>query len=263
MNSIHPTATIAVSAIVHEGSSIGPYSVVEDDVVIGEGTTIDSHVRVLSGTRIGNRCHLHHGVCIGGTPQSVSFDPSIRTHVEIGDDTVFREFATVHRATTESYTTRIGNRCRFFAYAHVPHDAQIGNDVCLENFVQLAGHTHIDDHSVIRNTLVVHQFTHIGRFCDIRSAVSKDVPPYLSFQRYRLSNEFTLLINENALRSAGCSNEGFVAIRNVYRILYESGLNVSDAAIEIEARMSENEYAQVILSFIKASKRGLITGRVQ
>jgi UDP-N-acetylglucosamine acyltransferase len=263
MSTIHPTAIIAPTAVIGDGADIGPYCIVEDGVVIGAGARLDSHVRVLTGARIGDRCRLHHGVCIADLPQSISFDHAVPTFVEIGDDTEFREFCTVHRATTESYTTRIGSGCRFLAYSHVPHDAQIGDGVTFENFVQMGGHTHVGDHTVIRAAVTVHQFTHIGRYCDIRDSISKDVPPFLRYERFRLSSEHRQSINEELLRAGGYADADIETIRTLYAILYRTGLNVSKAVEEIAARLPDNLHAQAVITFIHHSKRGLIAGRIQ
>lgn len=37
--------------------------------------------------------------------------------------------------------TRIGNDCYLMTQLHVPHDAQIENDVTLSNSAQLGGHS--------------------------------------------------------------------------------------------------------------------------
>ena len=259
MSGIHPTAVIGNKVSIGSGVAIDAFSIIEDGVFIGDGTRIDSHARIFTGTTLGKRCRVHDGAAIGGTPQALAFDTSIPTFLVIGDDTEFFSHCTVHRATTESYTTRIGDRCRFHAFTHVAHDAQIGNDVVFENFAGVAGHVHLGDHSIVRYASAVHQFTHIGSFCDINSWLTKDVPPYLG---YKDPEKRHIWLNAEKMRSQGCTDEDLDDIRSVYRILYESGLNVSQAVAEISSQLPENPYAHVILSFIKTIKRGLVVGKL-
>jgi UDP-N-acetylglucosamine acyltransferase len=255
----HPTAIIEDGAIIGDDVRVEAFSIIERGAIIGDGARIGSHSRVFSGTTLGRRCVVRHSAAIGGTPQALAFDASISTTLEIGDDSEFYEGCTIHRGTTESYTTRIGARCRFQAFAHVAHDSQIGNDVVLENFAGVAGHVHVGNHTVIRYGNAVHQFTHIGSYCDIGSWLTKDIPPYL---RYKDPEKRYLSLNESTLRLHGWTDDDLREVRTVYRILYESGLNVSQAVSEIESRLPDNAHAMHILSFIKTIKRGLAVGKL-
>ncbi len=257
MLGIHPTAVVHDRAQVSSTASIGPFSIIEEDVIIGDITTIATHVRILSGTRIGKNCTIHHDVVIGGAPQSISFDPKIKTFVEIGDHTEIREFCTVHRATTESYTTHIGDHCLMLPYSHVPHDGQIGNYVTLEEFVELGGHTHIDDHSIVRSNFPVHQFTHIGKYCDVGCGINKDIPPYI---RFNYAGVGSIEINIEKLRERKFTDETIAEIKSAYTIFYKSGLNVSQAVERIKSTMQITEPIREIISFIEKTKRGVTSG---
>lgn len=259
MPRIHSTAIIEDGAGIGADVEVGAYSIVERGAVLGAGTRVGAHARIFSGTRIGDRCIVHDTAAIGGTPQALAFDASIPTTLEIGDETEFFECCTVHRGTTESYTTRIGSRCRFHACTHVAHDAQIGDDVVFENFAGVAGHVHVGNHAIIRYGAAVHQFTHIGAYCDIGSWLTKDIPPFL---RYRDSERKLLSLNADVLRSHGWPERSLEEVRSAYRILYESGLNVSQAVAEIASRMPDSHPAADILAFIATIRRGLAVGRL-
>jgi UDP-N-acetylglucosamine acyltransferase len=260
MTRIHPTAIIEDGAQLGADVTVGAFSIVERDTVIGAGTRIGACARVYAGTRLGARCFVGDTAAIGGPPQALAHDASIATWLEVGDDTEFHECCTVHRGTAESYTTRIGARCRLHANAHVAHDAQVGNDVVFEDFAGVAGHVHVGDHTIIRFAVAAHQFTHIGSHCEIGSWITKDVPPFLSCMD---QERRALFLNESLLRSRGLTDEHLRTVRDVFRILYESGLNVSQAVDEIAARMPDDPHANTILAFIRNSRRGLVVGKLQ
>ena len=56
----------------------------------------------------------------------------------------------------------------------------------------------------------------------------------------------------------GFSVEQIERIRDIYRVIYDSDLNVSDACRKVEAEFEESEEKRTILDFIASSKRGII-----
>jgi UDP-N-acetylglucosamine acyltransferase len=46
----------------------------------------------------------------------------------------------------------------------------------------------------------------------------------------------------------------------MYDVIYNRGLNVSDAVAQIESGFPDSEEKETILNFIKSSKRGIIRG---
>jgi len=252
---IHPDARIAPTA------EIGRCAIIEAGAVIGEGTHIGARSRIYTGTTIGADCRIGDFAVIGAPPQSISFDLSIPTFVEIGDGTEVDNFATIHRGTTESYRTRIGNRCRIRGYAHVAHDSRIGNDVTIGSRVQLGGHVQIDDHSVLEAGLPLHQFTRIGKYCRLESGARKDIPPFALY--VGRAGDFDGVVggvNRAALEAGGFSAEAIGAIERAYEIMYESGLNVTQAAEAIARELAGSPEAGEIASFLAGSKRGLVRG---
>jgi UDP-N-acetylglucosamine acyltransferase len=91
---------------------------------------------------------------------------------------VIREYVTVHQPADD--TTRIGDRCYLMSYAHVPHDATLGDAVTLSNSAQLGGHTIVGDNANIGLSAVVHQRLAIGggAMVGMGSVVTKHVPPF-------------------------------------------------------------------------------------
>ena len=153
---IHPEAKIA------EGVKIEPFATIGADVIIGEGSYVGPSACILPGTRIGKNCKIFPGAVIGGDPQDLKFKGEYTT-VEIGDNTIIREYVTVHKGTAARNKTVIGKNCLIMAYVHVAHDCFIGNNVIISSYTGLAGEVIIDDYAILGGQSGVHQFCHIGK----------------------------------------------------------------------------------------------------
>lgn len=249
---------LSSNAKVGKDLKIKQFSTVEDDVVIGDNVDIGSCALIADGARIGNNVKIFHGASIGTVPQDLKFEGE-QTTVEIGDGTVVREFVTLNRATNHSKRTIIGKNCFIMAYAHVAHDCRIGDNVILANGIQMGGHVEIGDWVIVGGLVAIHQFVKIGMHAMIGGGfrVVKDVPPYVLAGSLPLRFEG---INLVGLRRRGFTHEQIRNISDTYDLLYKSGLNVSDAVVEIENQMKDNPEAKSITDFIKESKRGIIRG---
>lgn len=252
LSSVHPEARIAGSATVEAFTSIS------QDVEIGEGTWIGPHVTIFDGARIGKDCQIFPGAVISAIPQDLKYKGEI-TYVEIGDRTVIRECVTVNKGTNSFGKTVIGNDCLLMAYSHVAHDCRIGNSVILVNSVGLAGEIEIGDYAILSGMVLVHQFVRIGAYTIIQggSKVGKDVPPFVTAGREPLRFEG---INLVGLRRRGFSEELIEEIHEIYRYVYQKGYNTSQALESIERDLLGNGERDMIISFIRNSKRGIIKG---
>lgn len=145
------------------------------------------------------------------------------------------------------------------AYVHVAHDCKVGNNVILVNNTQLAGEVIIDDWAILAGMTAVHQFVHIGSHVMIAggSLVRKDVPPFIKAGREPLSY---VGINSIGLRRRNFSNDKIREVQDIYRYIYQKGLNTSQALEVIEAEMPASPERDEILLFVKDSKRGIIRG---
>ncbi len=249
---IHPDATIGKDVI------IDAFAYVDANVVIGDGTHIASNATILSGARIGKNCKIFSGAVISAVPQDLKFagEDSV---VEIGDNTTIRECVTVNRGTKVTGRTVVGSNCLLMAYVHVAHDCTVGNNVILVNGVQLAGEVEVHDYAIISSSTLVHQFCRIGKHVMIQggSKVNKDIPPYIKAGRDPLSYGG---INSIGLRRRGFANEKIDEIQNIYRLIYQKGMNNSDAVKAIEAEMPTTEERDEVVNFVKESSRGIIKG---
>ena len=249
---IHPEARIAPGVV------IDPFVTVEADVEIGEGTHLHPGAVVLNGARIGRNCTIHSGAVVAGVPQDLKFKGE-HTLAIIGDNTTLRECVTVNRGTASKGETVVGSNCLIMAYSHVAHDCRIGSNVIISNASQVAGEVEIDDYAVIGGGSLIHQFSRIGAHVMMQggSLVNKDVPPFAVCARYPISYAGVNIIG---LRRRGFSNEVIANIQEIYRIIFQSDFNVTEALEQVEQTIAPSAERDLILNFIRQSTRGVLKG---
>lgn len=142
------------------------------------------------------------------------------------------------------------------AYCHVAHDCIVGNHVIMSNAAQLAGEVEVADWAIIGGGALVHQFTHIGCHVMIQGGalVNKDIPPYSMVARYPIAYEG---VNKVGLHRRGYSSEQIDAIADVYRTIYDSGLNVTQS-LEEAGKLPASPERDIIIDFVRNSKRGIV-----
>ena len=257
---VSPRAEVSAKANIGANVSIGPFTVVEDCAVIGDGTTIGANALIARGARLGKDCRIHHGAVIGHEPQDLKYAGEITT-CEIGDRTVVREYATLHRGTGEGGRTIIGSDCLLMGYVHIAHDCTIGDHVILANAVMIAGHTDIETYATIGGITPIHQFVRIGQHSMIGGGlrVPKDVPPYVLAGQEPLVFEG---LNSIGLRRRGFARPVLDALDYAYTLIFSSGLNVSQAVARIKKDpvLSAVPEVENVLAFIARSTRGIIAG---
>ena len=253
---IHPTAIVDAAAEIASGARIGPYCVVGPDVVIGEDTELQHHVTVMGPTKVGRGNFFFAYTSIGQKTQDLKYDGE-PTFLEIGDGNTFREFCTVNRGTLPGTRTVIGNGGNFLAYSHIAHDCIVGNNVIFSNNGTLAGHVEVRDHAVIGGLTAIHQFCRVGRHAITGgcSKIVQDVPPFMIAD----GNPAVVRgINSVGLERAGFSAETLRALKEAYRLLYRSNLNVKQAVEAIRKEIPGNAEVEELCIFVETSQRGII-----
>ncbi len=256
MVNIHPTAIIHPAANIADDVEIGAYSVVGEHVSIGKGTKIASHVLVEGWTTIGERNQILSFSSIGTPPQDIGYKNE-ETSLIIGNDNVIRECATIHRATTkEDRKTEIGNSNFLMAYSHVAHDCKLGNNIIMANSVALGGHIAIGDCAILGGIVAVHQFVRIGAYSIIggQSAVSQDIPPYVSAagNRARLYG-----LNLVGLKRRGFEDETINTLKRAYKIIFRSGLTQEEAFGRVKEEFASSKEVMHLVDFMGSSRRGV------
>ena len=257
---IDPRSDVSPKAHLGANVRIGPFTIVEEGAVVGEGTSVAANALIASGARIGKDCRIHHGAVVGHEPQDLKYADEPTT-CEVGDRTVVREYATLHRGTGEGGRTVIGSDNLLMGYVHIAHDCIIGSRVILANAVMIAGHSVVEDYAIIGGIVPVHQFVRIGEHSMIGGGlrVPKDVPPYI------LAGQEPLIfqgLNSVGLRRRGFSPETIDGLEKAYKLIYRSGLNVTQALAKIKEDPSLMKIEQVhkVITFIEASQRGILGG---
>ncbi len=256
---IHATALVDKNARIGRDVEIGPFSIIEGDVEINDGCRIGPHVYIADGARLGKNVKIHKGAVVATLPQDLKFGGE-KTLFEIGDETVIREFCTLNRGTLAHGKSSIGRNCLLMAYAHVAHDCTVGDRVIMANGVQLGGHVTVEDWAIIGGMTPIHQFVKIGQHVMIGGGFRaiQDVPPYI------LASEEPLRycgLNSIGLKRRGFSEEAVMTLKRAYRLLYRSGLNVTQAVAQIREQVQLIPEVQNVLNFIEASDRGILRGR--
>lgn len=252
--SIHPTAIVDPAATLADGVKVGPYAIVGAHVSLSEGVTIGSHAIVSGPTQLGEECQVYPHAVIGGDAQDKKFKGE-EAFLTIGRRNIFREFTTVNRGT-DGGSTSIGDDNLFMAYAHVAHDAVIGNHCVFANSANIAGHVRIEDNVVLGGLVGVHQYCRIGRCAMVGGGgmAAQDVPPFTIGQgdRARLFG-----LNIVGLRRNGFSLEVVNALKGAYRELFHQGLPLRIALEQVREVYAEVPEVTELVAFIEASTRGI------
>ncbi len=232
MNSVSSLAFVHPEAVLGDNVVVEPFAYVDRNTEIGDGSRVMTHATVLSGARIGKDCTIFPHATISGIPQDLKFQGEETTAI-IGDNTTIRECATVNRGTASKGFTKVGNDCLIMAYSHVAHDCVINDSVILGNSTQLAGEVEIDDFAIVSGGTLIHQFSRIGAHVMIQggSKIPKDIPPYVMVGREPI---IFVGLNVVGLRRRGFTSERINSIQEVYRYLYQSGYNITQAVERIE-----------------------------
>ena len=256
--SIHNLAVVSKGARLGENVTIEPFANIYEDVEIGDNCWIGSGAIIMNGARIGNNCKIFPGAVIAGEPQDLKFNGEYST-VQIGARTTIRECATVNRGSAAKGTTIVGEDCLLMAYTHVAHDCIIGNRCVLVNYSGIAGEVEIGDWSILGGGTMIHQFVKVGEHVMFRggSLVGKDVPPYIIAGREPLSY---CGLNTVGLRRRGFQNDKINEIQDIYRVLFNQGMNYADAIRYIEENFGATEERDTIINFVRSSKRGILKG---
>jgi len=252
---LHATAIINEGAELGEGVTVGPYSIIGPHVRIGDGTSVGSNVLIDGHTRIGSGNTIYHGASLGTPPQDLKYRGA-KSFVKICDNNVIREYVTVNAATNEGDATVIGNGCLLMAYSHVAHDCVVGDNVILANAVNLAGHVSVHDWAIIGGIVPVHQFVRIGAhsFIGGGSRIAKDILP---FTKVAGSPPKVSGLNTVGLKRRGFEDSQLERIKAAYRLIYRSGLNVTQAIERMEIEIEKSEEIDTLLDFIRGSQRGI------
>lgn len=259
MPKIHPTAIVDAQAELADDVEVGPYAIVGANVSVGAGTVILSHSILQGPMTLGAGCKVGPAACLGQDPQHLDFltrpDPPI-TWLTIGDRTIIREGATVHRAIKpgRENATRVGDDCLLMGAVHVAHDCRIEDRVIMANGALLGGHCQIGQRAFLGGGCTMHQFVRIGRLAIIsgNEASSRDIPPFAAMRYGGLKG-----YNAVGCRRAGLPRSAIAAIRQAYHCVHTHRTTNHIVSAVRETVPQTPEIAE-LLDFIAASRRGIL-----
>ncbi len=253
---IHPTALVSSTARLAGDVEIGPFAVIEGPVELAAGVRIGGHAWISGDTWLGEGTSVGWGAVIGADPQDLSFDPATPSGVRIGARNVIREYVTIHRGAKPGTFTTLGEGNYLMAGAHLGHDSQVGNDNVIANNVMFGGHVRLGNRAFLGGGTAYHQFVHIGDLAMVQgnAAASQDVPPYCVV--YGVNQMAGL--NTVGLRRAGFDAAARAEIKQLFRLLFRSGVPVS-RAVAAAAEIAWSPAARLLLEAVAhPSSKGVI-----
>lgn len=255
---ISPLANVSPKAKIGKNVTIEPFATVYEDVEIGDDCYIHPNAVIYPDTIIGKACKIFPGAVIGIVNQDLKYKGEKSTTI-IGNNTIIREYATIHKGTADRMTTKVGDNCLIMCYTHVGHDTFVGNNVIVANNGSLAGHITIDDFAILEGVVAAQQFVRIGKHAFVAGAslVRKSIPPYVRVAREPLQ---FIGVNTIGLTRRGFDKETIRQIEDIYRIIFVRGHNITNALEIVEAEIPASPVRDEILEFIRSQKDGIIKG---
>ncbi|HWU17892.1 MAG TPA: acyl-ACP--UDP-N-acetylglucosamine O-acyltransferase [Devosia sp.] len=249
---IHPTAIVGANARIGKGVKIGPYSIVGDNVILHDNVELVSHAVVDGHTEVGAGSRIFPFASVGLQPQDRKYHGE-NSRLVIGERCTIREGATLNPGTEGGgMLTKIGDDCLIMAGAHVAHDAIIGNNVIMANYVGIAGHCQVGDNVIFGGSCVVHQFTRVGAhaFIGAHSMVDGDVIPY----GMAVGNRAILTgLNLVGLKRYKFDREAIHKLRAAYRMIFASDGTLRERVEDAAELFKGNALVQDVVAFIQAA----------
>ena len=248
---IDPTARIGANV------KIGPWTIIGAGVELGDDCEIASHVIIKGPTRIGKRNRIFQFASVGEDPSDKKFHGEV-TWLEIGDDNVIREGATIHRGTEiGGGVTRIGSNNLFMPYTHVAHDCMVGNNTIFSNNAAISGHVIVEDWAILGGFAGVYQFLRIGAhsFIGAQTHVNMDVPAFIMVNGNPPEAKG---INTTGLERRGFSKDSIQLLRKAFKVLYRHGNTLDEALAELETLAPAAPEVSLLIASVRASTKGIL-----
>lgn len=239
---IHPTAIVEPGAQLGTDCEIMPYAVVTKHVVLGD------------------RVVVHPFAVVGGDPQYLKFDRSLKASVRVGAGTVIREHVTINRSIHDGQATTVGENCFLMAASHVAHDCDVGSNVILANAALLAGHVSVGDHTFLGGGAAVHQFCRIGEGVMVagHASITRDVPHYTMVAE----RDDVIGFNVVGLKRRGFSRAAIAELKAAFHDVYFTAGNIREvAARRLADRPPQAPEARRFLEFFSGGKRSFARAR--
>jgi UDP-N-acetylglucosamine acyltransferase len=257
---IDPSARIAHTARVHPDASIGAqtvigeFCIVEQDTVVGQHCIVEPYVYIKRWTSMGDENAISAGTVLGTDPLDKNFKGE-RSYLRIGHRNRIREHYTISRGTQPESETVIGDDNYIMTSGHIAHNAVIGNHVVIASCALVAGYVVVEDRVFLSGGIVAQQYSRIGKLAMVGGGVrvNRDVPPFFIYGGVYATPSG---LNVVGLKRSGYSSERISSLKQAYRLLYSSGLKLTEAIARIESEIP-NEDTRHLTGFLKGCKKGI------
>ncbi|QDU34707.1 Acyl-[acyl-carrier-protein]--UDP-N-acetylglucosamine O-acyltransferase [Poriferisphaera corsica] len=254
MSNIHSSAVIDPKVEIADDVYVGPGCIFEGNIKIGKGNYFTSSVYLKGPLVIGEGNRFYPNSYIGHEPQDKKFSPETEgAGTLIGENNVFREGASVHRATGEKPTT-VGNDNYMMVNSHLGHDTVIGNENVLVNGSLVAGHVEIADKVTIGGNGVIHQGVRIGTMAMISGGIgmTQDIPPYCIAYYMRTIGSLNMI----GLRRGGYRDH-IKPLQKAFDLVFKQGLPNKVAVAKIREELGDDPLCEEFAAFVEKTKRGI------
>ena len=245
---------ISPEARLGENVEVGAFAILEGKVTVGDNCIIRNAAYLYGPLTMGCNNTVYTGAILGERPQHLRYNGE-PTETIIGDRNTFREGVTIHRGTTHSMKTVIGDDNFFMVNSHVAHDCIVGNRVTLVNGALIGGHCIIGDNVILSGNSAVHQFIRVGRLAMLGGcgASTKDIPPFVMQHRLNTVHGINLV----GMRRAGISRDEIQAVRAAFSFIYRQGLVLPAAMAKMDKHFGEYAVIQEMITFLQGSAKGI------
>jgi UDP-N-acetylglucosamine acyltransferase len=251
---IAPTARVSPEAVIGPHAVVGEFCVIETDTVIGPHCMLEPYVYLKRWTSLGAHNQISAGTVLGTDPLDKNF-AGARSYLRIGSHNKIREHFTISRGTPPESATEIGDGNFIMTSGHIAHNCKIGNNTVIASCVLLGGYVEVEDGAFLSGGVLVHQYGKVGRLAMIsgNTRVNLDAPPFFISSGFEIAARG---LNMVGLRRSGFDAERARALKKAFRILYRSGLKLTEALERIEAQVATPDTLHLV-TFIRGSKRGI------
>lgn len=148
---VGPLCHVGARARIEAGAVLGPGCVVGEDCVVGAGSELVARVTLVTRVRVGRRVRIHPGAVLGADGFGLAMDAGRWIKVPqlggvvVGDDCEIGANTCIDRGAIE--------------------DTVLGEDVRLDNLVQIGHNVVIGAHTAMAGCVAVAGSARIGRYC--------------------------------------------------------------------------------------------------
>jgi UDP-N-acetylglucosamine acyltransferase len=252
---VHPEAQLA------DGVEVQAFSIIGPKVHIGKGTVVGPHCVIDGDTVIGENNRFASGAQIGILTQDLKHNPDLPGRTRIGNRNVIREFATITASTMQTAdqadrVTSVGDDNLIMTYVHLGHDCHVGNNCIIASYSGLSGHVDVFDHANIAGMVALHQEVRVGSYSFVggMSRITMDCAPFMITAGIPPKVSAP---NSVGMERRGLTPEARGRVKEMYKIMFRSKLNTSQALAEIERSVEDSPERKVFVEFVRGSLRGV------